>query len=567
MKEKKIVPIILITLGLALGSTAAARKVYPYRWVRIGADLRTDQGLEKVRSVVETAAQHGLNGILLSAGLDSMDLQPPDFLRRLQQLKQYCDARHVDIVPCIMSAGYGDEVLQHDKNLAAGLPVKDALYIVSQGEARLAPDPGVEIVNGGFEKHVGNSIDGFTATGGEADSITIDEHVFKEGRASALYRHFDPDAEKPIAVSQDVALLPHRCYRLSCWIRSENLKPSGPFGSGSFQLEVLGGQDRRPLQFENPRLSPTQDWAQVSVAFNSWGYDKVRIVASVGGGGQGQFWLDELRLEEVGLINVLRRPGTPLTVRGEKSGIVYEEGKDFAPVADPVMDFHFNHDGPAIKLLPGSRITDGERLRVSFYHGVFIYNDQVPLCMSEPKLYEIWRKQARLIHEAITPRQYLLSMDELRAGGSCETCKKRGMSMGQILGDTLTRQFNILREANPKAEIFVWSDMLDPNHNADPMAKWYYLTEGTFTDSWKFIPKGMNIVCWYYEKRVPSLRHFSRLGFRTMAGAYYDADDLENPKGWLQALDATPNAEGILYTTWLDKYKLLAPFGDLVSGK
>jgi hypothetical protein len=139
------------------------------------------------------------------------------------------------------------------------------------------------------------------------------------------------------------------------------------------------------------------------------------------------------------------------------------------------------------------------------------------------------------------------------------------MSMGQILGDTLTKQFNLLRAVNPQAEVFVWSDMLDPNHNANPERKWYYLSEGTFTDSWKYIPKELNIICWYYEKRIPSLKHFSSLGFRTMAGSYYDADDLENPKGWLEALDATPGASGILYTTWLNKYELLPAFGDLVS--
>jgi hypothetical protein len=75
----------------------------------------------------------------------------------------------------------------------------------------------------------------------------------------------------------------------------------------------------------------------------------------------------------------------------------------------------------------------------------------------------------------------------------------------------------------------------------------------------------MGIVCWYYEKRVASLEHFSKLGFRTLAGAYYDGDTLDNPKGWMEALAKTPNAQGIMYTTWRNKYGLLAGFGDLVS--
>jgi hypothetical protein len=182
--------------------------------------------------------------------------------------------------------------------------------------------------------------------------------------------------------------------------------------------------------------------------------------------------------------------------------------------------------------------------------------------MSEPEVYEIWRKEAKLLHEHLRPKKYLLSMDEVRAGGSCAACKARNMTMGQILGDCITKQVAILREINPKAEIFVWSDMLDPNHNAHGD---YYLVEGDFTGSWKYVPKDLVIVCWYYDKRNASLKFFSDLGFRTLAGAYYDGDTLENPRGWLESLHKTPGALGIMYTTWQNKYDLLAPFGDLIS--
>ena len=73
------------------------------------------------------------------------------------------------------------------------------------------------------------------------------------------------------------------------------------------------------------------------------------------------------------------------------------------------------------------------------------------------------------------------------------------------------------------------------------------------------------MACWYYEIRDKSLKFFSEQGFKTFGAAYYDADDLTNPKDWLKSLKATPNAEGIMYTTWEKKYGLLAGFGDLVS--
>ena len=46
-----------------------------------------------------------------------------------------------------------------------------------------------------------------------------------------------------------------------------------------------------------------------------------------------------------------------------------------------------------------------------------------------------------------------------------------------------------------------------------------------------------------------SLDFFSKLGFVTAAGAYYDGDTLDNPQGWLAALGSTPAAAGIMYTT------------------
>lgn len=251
-----------------------------------------------------------------------------------------------------------------------------------------------------------------------------------------------------------------------------------------------------------------------------------------------------------------------MTVQDEQTGLVYKENKDYAAIADPQLSFRFDHEPVAIEIPPGSKIRNGQRLKVSYYHGMAINRGQVTVCMSEPKVYEIWDKQIRLLHEILAPSRYLLSMDEIRAGGACQACKKRNMTMAQILGDCITEQVRIVRNVNPEAEVLVWSDMLDPSHNAHAD---YYLVDGDFTGSWNYAPEDLVIVCWYYEKRAESLAFFSSLGFRTMAGAYYDGDTLDNPSGWLDVLEATPGASGIMYTTWRNKYDLLAPFGNLVT--
>jgi hypothetical protein len=557
----------IVAMGLVLLGTSAGgeTKVYPNRWVRIGSNLGDDRELDRVRKIITTASEHGLNGVALSAGLDGLDVMPGDRMRRLKEVQRICAERHMEIIPLFMSAGYGGAILAHDKNLAAGLAVRDALFVVKGGQAGLVADPEVGLVNAGFERSNEKQIAGFEMPGKSAEGISVDTLMFKEGNASVRFEDPGQLSGQDLTLSQETAVHPYRCYRLSCWIRSENMASSDPFGSGYFRLDVKGVGDERRLQYENPKLQETAEWYRVAVGFNTWGYEKVRISAIVEKGTKGKFWLDDLRLEEVGLVNTLRRPGAPLVVRGETSGTVYEERRDYDEVVDANLNFRFDHDGPAIRITAQSRIREGERLRVSWYHGVSVYRGQTPLCMSEPKLYDLWRAQARLVHETLAPKKYLLSQDEIRVGGSCEACRSRGMTMGQVLGDCITRQFRMLRDLNPAAEIFVWSDMLDPNHNAKPSQKYYYLAEGTFVDSWKYIPKELRIACWYYDVRDKSLPFFSALGFQTLGAAYYDADNLDNPKGWLESLDATPGACGIMYTTWLNKYELLGPFGDLVS--
>lgn len=552
--ERTVVTAVL--LGLVAAAAVAGSRTYPLRLVYVSRGLHKDEDVEDIRGIARTASEHGLNGMVLATGWDRMDLQPPHFFARVEQVKAICREHKIELIPILFSAGYGGSVLAHDRNLAAGIPVRDALFVVKGGEARHVPDPPVEVANSGFEEFMGNRVAGYRFHDKPGEVSFVDTAVFHGGKASLRFEGFGADRHGHARVMQEIAVKPHRCYRVSVWVKTEGLEPSR-----ALRVQVLTEKGRALAPWE-PRVPATSDWRQIVLGFNSLEHDRVWLYVGAWGGRGGKFWVDDLKVEEVGLVNVLRRPGTPVVVRGEASGTVYEEGKDYAPIADPRLNFRFDHDGPPIKLLPGSRIAEGERLRVSYYHGIAIHEGQVTVCMSEPKLYEIWKEQVRLVQKHLAPSKWLLSMDEVRAGGSCVACKSRKMTMGEILGDCITKQFQMIREANPRAEVLCWSDMLDPNHNAHGD---YYLVEGDFSRSWEHVPKELIIVCWYYEKREASLAHFSKLGFKTLAGAYYDGDTLENPKGWLEALDKTPGAIGIMYTTWQNKYQLLAPFGDLVT--
>jgi hypothetical protein len=104
--------------------------------------------------------------------------------------------------------------------------------------------------------------------------------------------------------------------------------------------------------------------------------------------------------------------------------------------------------------------------------------------------------------------------------------------------------------------------MFDPNHNAHGN---YYLVDGDFTGSWKHLPKDLVIAVWGGEPREKSLSFFAKEGFPTLVACYYDADDLNDVKGWLQAARPLSNVRGFMYTPWQKKYSLLPAFGDLVK--
>lgn len=549
---KRALIFVLACLAVMTAVMRGQSHRYRDRWVYVSSSLDSDQELDRVEGIARAASEHGLNGMLLSAGVDAMDLKSPEDLARVTRLKQTCDRLGVEIVPAGFGVGYGGGVLAHDKNLAAGLPVRGALFVAGAQEARFQADPSVSLTNGGFEQHDGSLPNGFVMQGARA---VIDTAVFHSGKASVRFEDFS-GPEGAVFLTQSLRVHPYRSYRLRAWVKTAGAGPNM-----AIHLHAIA-PDGRALSYMEPPLPAASDWHEVTWGFNSWYADHVEFRVGVSDGKTGKVWVDDVAVEEVGLTNVLRRPGTPVTVRDEKTGTVYEEGRDFAAIADPHLDFSWDHEGPAIRLLPGSRIHAGDRLRVDYYHGTTIYRDQTPIDMSEPAVYAIWQRQIPLIEKYLAPKKYFLSMDEVRVGGFCEACRNRRLPMARILGECLTRQYRMIRAANPQAEVYVWSDMFDPNHNARQK---YFLIDGSFDGTWNYIPKDIVMACWYYEKRDLSLAFFSKLGHPTLGAAYYDADDLENPKGWMASLDRTRGAVGIMYTTWENKYRLLPAFGDLIS--
>ena len=104
--------------------------------------------------------------------------------------------------------------------------------------------------------------------------------------------------------------------------------------------------------------------------------------------------------------------------------------------------------------------------------------------------------------------------------------------------------------------------MFDPHHNALPGP--YYLVNGTLADSWEGLDEQVIPVVWYFEARHKSLPFFAGRGHKYLIAGYYDGRP-EQARDWLAAAEETPGCEGIMYTTWRNRYDDLEAFSHVVD--
>lgn len=534
--------------------TPMATAAYPDRFVWVfGWGLNSDKDVTELTRVLAAAGQHGLNGAVVSFGLDSLCKHDADYFRRLAVIQRVCASNQLELIPSFFSVGYGGGILSHNRNLAEGLPVVDAPFVVAGGEAKFIPDPKPLLVNGGFETFSGNKFSGFGFCDEPGKISFADTNVSHGGRASLRLENFASDPHGHGRVMQDVSVTPHRCYRVSMWVKTEGLRPT----SGFRCMALAGDHDLAPREFNLPA---TTDWRKISFLFNSLDHDKANLYAGLWEGKAGKVWLDDWNIEDAGPVNVLHRPGTPVTVRNE-AGTNFVESVDYAPLNAPDFNLYRGDSSPAtLKLLPGGHIKSGERLLVSWYHPLLIHDSQVTACMAEPELYEIFDHEAKLLADTLHPRRVLLNTDEIRMGGTCRACA--GRDMAELLGECVTKEAASIHRYLPDATVYVWSDMFDPNHNAHGD---YYLVKGDFTGSWNHLPKDIVMAVWGGEPREASLKFFQEQGFATLVACYYDADNLDSVNRWRKQAAAHANVRGFMFTPWTKKYDLLPAFGDLLK--
>lgn len=516
-----LIPLVLTLLG------ASARE----HWLYLPANFQVDAEAERVTGLLARAKAAGYDHALVAdSKFARIGTLPEGYFRNVERVRQSAGKLGIALVPAVFPVGYSNDLLFHDPNLAEGLPVKEALFVVRDGKAKHQPDPAVALKGGGMDAR-------------EAWGFVDDSLVAEHGAMRS------PPTEGNARLYQRIGVSPFRQYHVSVRVRTRGLSGGAP------EIKALG-QGGKSLQWTNLDVKPDQEWTTHHVTFNSLENTGIGLYFGVWGGHRGDLWWDDATIAECGPVNLLRRPGAPLTIRRE-NGATLKEGADYDPPADPLLgtrpwpgEFTAWHEAPVIAT---RGLADGTRLRVSYFHPHVIDDGQVCACVEEPAFQRLLDDQARRVAKLWNADSHLMGHDEWRVLGWDESCRKSGRTPGRIAADNLRFCTRLLREAAPGARVLVWSDMFDPHHNA---VNDYYLVNGPLEGAWEGLDPSVTVMNWNFGRREKSLRFFAARGNHQIIAGFYD-EPVENVTRWIEAAGNIPDIDGFMYTTWKQDYSKL----------
>ena len=519
--------IVAMTLACVLLIPAAGMQAgqFPQRWNYIGGSILTDDSTDKLIGLVRQSKAAGCTHVLWSGcrGFRLPELGAKA-LQRAGRVKAEAKKLGITIVPKVLSIGYSGRYFAVDSNLAAGIPVRNMPYLVKGRTAE--PDPATALDAGKLKPESGRLVGRFKVR-------------------------------------------PFQLYRLS-YLASFN--PGGREDA----YQVFSGGGKRWHSRTNPVVKKQGDRFFVQTMFNTLKAEQIRVVIDARKGK-----VEDVKIVPAGMLLILRRDWIPLKVTDASGKTVYEEGKDFKPVHDPIVavrpfpgEFPLDHPAVPIELTDGSRIKDGQKLLVSFWHHQRVYNDQDLITLEDPQVWKTFELEIKEACRVWGTEGYMLNYDEIRVGGWERRPKEwEGLTLGQMLGRHFKKAYDLLREHAPKAKVYTWSDMFTPYHNARPFkAKgYYYLCNGNWDGSWEALPKDVIVMNWY-SPDTKNTKFFAGRGHKQVLCGYYDGRTTARMKAnisrWMKVSRGVPGILGVMYTTWrrdydhLDEYfKLLETHG------
>ena len=519
---KAILPLLVCTLALHAAEP-------PPLWVYYSTNLLVDENVTILEARMKEAAAAGYSAFTLAdSKFGKLGEMSKRYFNNVEKVKRIAAENNIEIIPMLYPIGWSESLLWNDPNLAEGIPVRDAPFIVRNNIATLETDP-----------------------------IPLDRWNFVDDTMTPIpngFRCTDPNGQNA-RFNKRIKVKPFRQYHISVDIRTENFKGTPEIKPLTTNMHTLNRADLL--------TQPTQDWKTHHITINSFDNSEILLYFGVWDGTTGTLEWRNPKIEETAFVNLLRRDGAPLTV-STTDGSPLTEGRDFEKLIDPNSgtvpwngSFDLYHEPPQLRT---KNLPDGTRLNVSFFHPLVCYSGSVMICLSDPKTDELLRDHAQRVHATWGTKKYFMMHDEIRALNWDKSCTDRNLTSGEILADNIAKCTKWLRAVAPDAEIYVWGDMFDPHHNA---RKDYYFVRGDLAGSWKGLDPKIIPVPWAVEFADKSAAWFSSLGMRMVLAGYYDMP-IERSLPWTDVAKKYPGVQAIIYTTWQNNFSDMKKFAEVM---
>lgn len=562
-------------------TTATQRFIPEQRILLLRGNMILNDKLTEYLDVLERAATAGFTEVIVSDSKTSTWMirdYGTKWQANVTQLKEKTESLGMQFDLALLPYGYCGPMVAHDPNLAEGTPIKDAPLKAENGQ--LLPIATHTFQGGDFEAFEENKLTEWTFQDDPDVASFIDTSVKHSGSASLRFENLvTANAYGHGRIIQDLKVEPFKQYRLSAWFRLEN------FSANSLNA-VIKTSTERNLLAQDFNLSnddgtitnldnlsnTTLEWTKVSWTFNSLDNTEVRLIMGAWGGKEGKFWIDNVSLEDVPTLNILRRDDLPLSIT--HNDLIFQEATDFERVEDPNLGvvpfggkYSLTHEPITIKLPEGSLITEGETVLFSAYHPQLVQSGHVTCSLNNEDMFTIAENIFETNSATFNPDAYLLMHSEIRAGG-WEPEQATLESTGQLIAENIKRTYDMTQKHASGKPIYVWSDMFDPVHNA---RAFYYQVKGDMAGSWLGLAKDLRVVTWWSGEKLAkhgaaSMQFFDELGHSQIIGAYYDDDLLENYQSWQLAAQGVSNVSGVMFATWVDDYSEIETFAQLWWG-
>ena len=597
-----------LTRSLSAPDLALGVPDQPELWYWHGSYLTTnaDGRVDATKKLIDRAVAAGYTGI---AWWDSSQQQLLRANFDTQYEKSAIDyATSKGLKTAIPSVGLGaagaiiaqanDSPLGADPNWGEGPRVAGQTFaVVAGGPTGLQ----LQIVNslrpadfgdGGFES---GSLGGNLGATGTAGFVTYDDRVTIDTSAGchsgARCAHIASGGTGNERLFHRVTVTPQRQYHVSLWVKITNYQARGGWNH-------IGMLDAGYTHDLLDAIFPTDTggtWKRFDYLFNSKANGSLDFDMGIWGGiAGGDIYIDDVSIEEVGLVNVTRRANTPLTLykAGDKN-TVYLEGTHYQPIHDPIFEglrgnLDTYHSPPTVAILAAAGAPRlGDTVAIDYDAVVPFYQtlDYAPAfaCLSEPAVQDFNRRVAVAL-SAIYPADsgFFMGYDELRVIDNCDHCKAAG-NPGQVLAANTRTMTDLLAGPNgvrPGHRVYVWSDMFDKFHNAHAD---YYAVDGDLAGSWTGLSGDVILFNWHplgdVIDKVPSdltasLKFFAGVTaeqpvpHRQIISGYYDPaltgdQQVDNQRGCLRVqaelakAQGVPGVLGFMYTTWNNDYSQL----------